>query len=475
MKINIFLINFLLILFSSSCNFIDLTGLEITTFPSEDYQVIDKDSNPTITFSKEMREPENEQFIYIEKEGDQIPSDYTWKDNKVELCPKEPLEKGVLYQLIVQGRLITNKEQSYEISTLIPFYSCSSASVNRLESFTPLSENTINISDSLTFNFSKEVDKDSFLEEFTLIPDEEYELIIDEQTVNVSPKTKWSNLTRYTWKLNRQLASIDNFFLVQKYEGNFLVQQDIEAPVITSVFPCFYDGRDPLLPTGPNLNSILIDDSICIRWDEPLDLSTLIGGLTIEPGVNGTIYQHSSKEYIFTPTEKLDFQTNYVLVMDTSISDIAGNYLKEELRIPFTPSTIPVMTLDSLTVIHSGGSTIITTYNNNIVYPCKPGSPPRNALTFQLKFNTPYLSDTEKFKIEDSVRVSVIFPQTNTPVKTYTSWPLDNELNLTFENFDTGTTYPLYHEIRIIGGPETLNKETGGYFTEDIYVKFNTQ
>ena len=475
MKINIFLINFLLILFSSSCDFIDLSDLKIITFPSEDYQIIDKDSNPLITFSKEMRESENEQFIYIEEDGDQISSDYFWDKKTVEIKTKEPLEQGILYHLVVMGRLITKEEQSFEANELVPFYFGSSASVNRLETFTPILESTIDIGDSLTFTFIKEVDRDSFLEDFMLIPNTEYELAINSLIVTVTPKTQWTNLTRYTWKLDRQLASIDNFFLVHKYEGNFLVQQDIKAPVITNIFPCFYNGSAPLLPSGPNLNSILIDDSICIRWDEPLNLSSLIGGLSLEPGINGTIYHHSPTEYIFTPAERLDFQTDYVLVLETSISDTAGNYLKEELRFPFTPSTIPAMTLDSLTIIHAGGNTIINTYNNNIVYPCKPGSSPRNTLTFQLKFNTAYLSDKEKLKIEDSVRVSVIFPQTNTPTKTYTSWPLNNELHLTFENFDTGTPYPLYQEIRIIGGSETLNEETGGYFTEDIYVKFNTQ
>ena len=293
--------------------------------------------------------------------------------------------------------------------------------------------------------------------------------------VTVTPKTKWTNLTRYTWKLDRQTVSTDNFLLIQEYEGNFLVQQDIEAPEVISIFPCNYNGSDPLLSSGPDLNSILTDDSICLRWNEPLDIKTFIDGLTLEPGVGGTLYHHSSTEYIFTPAERLDFQTNYVLVLDTSISDTAGNCLKEELRFPFSPSTIPAMTLESITIIDAGGSTVINTYNNDIAYPCEPGSPPRNILTFQLRFSRAYFSDEEKFRVEDSIRVSVIFPQTNAPVKTYTSWPLDDELYLTFEDFDTGTSYPLYHELRIIGGPETLNEGTGGYFTEDIYVRFNTQ
>ena len=77
---------------------------------------------------------------------------------------------------------------------------------------------------------------------------------------------------------------MDNFFLCNKYEGDFLVQQDIEAPEITTIFPCNYDGSDPLFPSGPDLNSILIDDSICLGWDEPLDIDTLTGGLNI-PGL----------------------------------------------------------------------------------------------------------------------------------------------------------------------------------------------
>ena len=475
MKKNFFIISFLFILIISSCNLIDLTGLEIITFPSKNYQIITEESNPIVTFSKEMRASDNEQYIHIEQNGDQIPSDYIWGKKNVEIQPKEPLEQGVLYHLVVQGRLITKREQNYEARELVPFYSGSSASVNRLESFTPTLESTIDTSNSLTFTFLKKIDRNSFLENFMLTPDTEYELVINSLIATVTPKTQWTNLTRYTWKLNRQLTSIDNFFLIDGYEGNFLVQQDIKAPVITSLFPCNYDGSDHLLPSGPDLNSILIDDSICLSWDEPLDINSLIGGLSLEPGVAGTIHHHSSTEYIFTPAEKLDFQTNYVLVLDTSISDTAGNYLKEELRFPFTPSTIPAMTLDSLTVIHAGGSTVINTYNNDIVYPCKPGSPPRNTLTFQLRFSAAYLSDEEKLRIEDSIRVSVIFPQTNAPSKTYASWPLDNELDLTFENFDTGTSYPLYHEIRIIGGSETINEKTGGYFTEDVYVRINTQ
>jgi hypothetical protein len=465
----------LLIFLLNSCDLIDLTGLEIIAFPSENYQILDKGSYPLITFSKDMRESDNEQFIYIENLGDQIPSDYFWGKNNVELRPKEPLEQGVLYHLVVQGRLITQSGQSYEGSELIPFYSASSAPVNRLESFTPLTEKTINIYDSLTFTFLKEIEKDSFLEEFRLIPAEEYELTIDDLIVTVTPKIQWTNLTRYTWKLDKQTASIDDFFLIQEYEGNFLVQEDIEPPELTDTFSLNYDGNDPLYPSGPDLNSILIDDSICLRWNEPLDIQSLINGLTLEPGLSGIIHQHSSTEFIFSPTERLDFQTDYVLVLDTSISDIAGNSLKEELRFPFTPSTISAMSFDSITVIHAGGSTFLDTYNDDIVYPCEPGSPPRNTLTFQLRFNTAYLSDQEKLRIVDNIRVSVIFPQTNPPIKTYTSWPLDDELHLSYEDFDTGTSYPLYHELRIIGGSKTLNERTGGYFTEDIYVRINTQ
>ena len=92
---------------------------------------------------------------------------------------------------------------------------------------------------------------------------------------------------------------------------------------------------------GKTTNSILTNTIIFIYFTEPMDTNTINNSsLTLNDGtinIPGKIgFLHNSLVTLFSPTQPLNFLTNYLITLTNDIADMQGNHLENEYISNFT-------------------------------------------------------------------------------------------------------------------------------------------
>ena len=85
--------------------------------------------------------------------------------------------------------------------------------------------------------------------------------------------------------------------------------------------------------------SVVVDllQPIEISFSSPVDQSTFYQGFGVTPGVKGSIaFSDNGKVIIFSPLEKLDWNSTYTVMLKKSISDQYGNTLPSDYSVTFS-------------------------------------------------------------------------------------------------------------------------------------------
>ena len=88
-----------------------------------------------------------------------------------------------------------------------------------------------------------------------------------------------------------------------------------------------------------------------ITFSNPVDQATLYQGFGISPRVSGApSFKDNGRTVVFTPLEKLDWNSTYTVTLKKSISDHYGNPLKSDYVVTFTTSQKPDSSLEKVSI-----------------------------------------------------------------------------------------------------------------------------
>jgi hypothetical protein len=89
---------------------------------------------------------------------------------------------------------------------------------------------------------------------------------------------------------------------------------------------------------GDDQSSALVNTSIEIEFNEPVDQESAVAALRVEPAVEGAT-SWSGSTLTFTPTEPLELETDYLVTVAPGVQDLNGNVMEEGPE-PFAFATV---------------------------------------------------------------------------------------------------------------------------------------
>ncbi len=364
----------------------------------------------------------------------------TWPDERtMHFTPGQPLERAAVYDVaLTQAAVAADGAPLKEPFT----FRFSTTGYLEVAQIVPADGTTdVETNATITVMFNRPVVALTSLEEAANFP----------QPVNFEPaisgKGEWLNTSIYVFIPDKPLAGGATYQATVKAgltdaAGQTLLANDFSWSFTTQppevVFVSPNDGQT-LVP---------IETTVQVQFNQPVDSSSAqakfsmqAGGLFGGGSVSGQ-FLVVENSLIFTPTERLAFDTTYRVTLEAGITSVAGGQgMVSPYSFSFTSVPLPK---------------IIGTQPTDGVRDAYPYT------DFRIIFNTPINPDT----VMSHVTMTPALPITPTEVYTYFS-PWDNTFTINF-----GAKPSTDYEVRLTPG---IEDPYGNQTQEDLTVRFRTK
>ncbi len=473
---------FLLLLlpfFIFSCSFIEFNDIELSFNISENQRFFSKD-NLRIDFSYTPKTTDNEKCIVLKENEKAINIDIKWKEKYCLIKPSEGWKNGVPYELTVQGTVYTESNGNFKVDYTRYFtygdksklFILSSVSIN---DGTNISEKT-----PIVYNFNKEINQVSFIENFKLSPHIDYETLFQKNKVTIIPLENWPINTFFEWSFEN-LKSSDNYFINKKNSGFFKTPDDTEIPYVvsTDIVSIFDDSYTWL---NRDLSLIVNGQAIGFVFSKSMDYDSIKNSLTFSPSLKGDLIKlanSDNKKFIYIPSADFKIDTQYKMLLSTNTKDTNGHTLKEEF-IKLFKSANSYISVNKIFLEHFQSAT-----EDTILYDGQDASiintielpTGQNKISVTIELSTPIEPEFKNIA-ENSVNISLVFPNTESnPSVSSIKWNLTGDkMTIDLKDLSKGTQdRPVYYKINITGGENGIINKSGEYMKESLCVNFMTK
>jgi parallel beta-helix repeat protein len=186
----------------------------------------------------------------------------------------------------------------------------------------------INLDTTVSVTFNEEMNRISVEQSFIINPNVTGTFSWNGNTVTFHPQLLDGN-TEYDITIGTSAQDVFGNSLESQYEFSFTTKVDPDPPYVVEVTPIGID--------------VPVDSDIVIRFNEPINISSLFGALVIEPYIPGTIDMQNDI-LVFTPNGKLTKGTTYNITLLGSAEDLAKNQMGENYTWEFTTEEAKVTT-----------------------------------------------------------------------------------------------------------------------------------
>jgi hypothetical protein len=460
---------------------VDLQEIEINIYPSQLNQIISDDQSISIEIEPTPERDSVEGIFNLELDGNSVIGDFLWDENQVSFYPLDGWRWGEKYKLTLNGEISTQGDLEYTVKISNYFYVETDEIPLLVDVFSPESESITDIYTPIEISFNKEVDQESFYQQFSLTPSTELniEWNDDSTIVTITPKDKWVANRRYNWKINEELQAKNGQHIRESQSFYFLTNQDsfFDADVELTLVSYERDSGS-FIDTSLPIEQISYQDQLLLHFSEDVDMTTLENALDSSPEINLDIIILSNSQVILFPNEIFNPQENYRITLSEDLQDIAGNPLREELSWNIHCANIYYQEILS---IESASDGII--YDNVTMPPENGLQITENAqekfITFTINFSQP-INDPEKqyqFVMND-IQMKDIFPATLGSLELiYISWEDSSTLHLQFDGFQYSQDLTIdrsNYRLLVSGGNNSTTTETGAYLQDDFILDFHT-
>jgi hypothetical protein len=459
---------------------IDLSQLEVETWPSGENQVLAADDTIRLTFSKAVERSAAESLLSIASVDGIASGDLSWSGRTLVFRPVPELVAAKRYRLEFRGRVTLFDGRQFDVRREVPFFSVSAEPGLRVVGFSPANGASAAVASPLTLTFDAAVDAGSFTEGFTVSPSASYTTSwsADSRTVTVEPLA-WTG-GNVSWRLSTAVRSSSGVPLTAALSRSFQTNADQTPPMVMGLAPAAPLRIDPMtwVAAGPDLNAIRTGDALLLTVSEPVSPRSLSSALRLTPSVKGhweTQRLVEPCEYVFLPDENWVPGTAYSLQL-TGLEDDAGNLQRPYLT-AFTPA-VPYQQVTAITLTGVSASVYgAESLGRPNVFPvCVPsGVAGALQIAVTLAFSEPF-SSSDRTQFATLPFCTVLFPTEGSlppPALVTVSFADDATVVLIYQGFSAGSSAaPNYYRIRIPGGPGGLKTHSGSLLKEDTWLDF---
>lgn len=179
----------------------------------------------------------------------------------------------------------------------------------------------------IIIDFSEEMDEISveaafrYTDGITVFDSKDGAFLWEGNTTTFTPFESFKFDTYYTMTVSAAAKDILGNYMGAGFLWTFTTQKDDVPPEISEYSPL---GND-----------ILVNTTITVTFNEPMNESQVLNAIILIPGINGS-YVWDQNTLIFTPDSDLNYATEYIVTVGLELTDLAGNSLTLPFQFNFT-------------------------------------------------------------------------------------------------------------------------------------------
>lgn len=465
-----------MIMIPTSCGFIDLRPISVSTTPNNSGAVLATSDTPLIIhFGTEMEKRETEKVLSVTGMAGQINGDLYWKGNDLYFLPLLGWSPGIRYTMSLSGTIYSTDGRDLRLSKHIPFYAVSKSEIPIIISFSPSFGESVGVTADdggmVSAVFSCAMDRRTTEDAFSWdCPGEKvFEWFDNDTRLEVKPKDTLAAWSSYRWSFTEAALSTNLAPLLTAYTSQFVTDKDTLMPEVVRTFPMAQSGFQWLDTGGSLVSDLGAKQAIGIEFNKPMDRDTAIRSVSLSPSVSGRTEQLTESSVIFIPEGDLQPETLYTLTISKDTKDKTGLKLGEEYREYFTPD-IPYLEVVSISI---DGHPLLTgdDLKNGTSHAIQLTTPEvlRLSIVFSLSLTNEAIMD-----IASRISLDVYFPLILDPIslRAVESSSTDS-VTFVWEGLKNGTTdVRNFYRLSIPGGKGGIINGAGSYFKEDCFLYF---
>ena len=304
--------------------------------PEDDFITHVHDLSLYLEFSADPdRTSVEENFIFQEKDLP-VRGRYLWEERRMYFIPQDPIHRNSSYSIT----LSTGAEDCWGNSLKETFYHTfrTTRDSRRPVLISTIPDNNTHITDPLhqvSFTFSEPVDFESFLSAFSITPKVTGFLTQDEdlRSCRFFPGEEYLWQQEYVIEISESLRDTHGNQIPFSETLRFTLGDETVPPEITFAGTESEDRHLLSLESPGTVNDAWeADGSIKIIFSEPVSPETVENAVSIAPAWDHSFQYDNEKtpvSVLLLGREKFVYSRTYTLMVDTTLTDLQGNRLKE--------------------------------------------------------------------------------------------------------------------------------------------------
>lgn len=419
----IFLILYIIV-YINSCNFISFDYFSASCSVPDKVNYYFQDEI-TVSFSKPIEINSLNSIVSLKMGNQFVPLEvFPNGNNSFKIKPKANWQKGASYSFSIIGQLKQKSGASYNVSLIRDFIYGKKDAVLKLDMVACPKENFDGLKMPLVFNFNKAVNKASFIQGFTLSPNNQFNIVFssDLKQVSIFPKDQWDINENYSWSLEN-ITSFDGYLLNQEENGSYFTFKDSQLPLLTHICPVIEGQNGYVWLKESSLDSLSGCMPIGFIFSKPILYDSFVSSLSFYPDIKGSLRWNPNdpKEFLWVPSEQWGVDVMYQMEISTSVKDFNSLPLFQKVTKNFTPSTNYLV----LEKIKLGLDQEIQNFSQDFYLCNLDYTAENNVLGIELFFSSAIPKEKREATV-GAISLNSFFPVTSSnPTLSYVHWSQD--------------------------------------------------
>ncbi len=312
-----FFLTFFNLIFMYSCSSLFIKDFSVTDFSyNENYFKLTFSTKPEINSIKKSLTLSKDNFTeYFTVEQ---------TENSLLIYPYSKIEKNHEYSISIS----TEAENIYgtNLSSIFRWNFSTKSSLEK-----PEIKSCNILPNGISIFFNKSINTFSFSNSFSITPDIQYFTYWqnDDKEVSIIFQKPQTTNERYFIKISTDLKDTDNYSLQKEYTNSYIYNPTNEITTYTIL--CNFENEKS------ELSSILLNENIrnnsefLIKFSNPIQFENINSNIKITPPLDFSIQKdiENQTEVKLKLNELPDFDTEYILHIDSELKDINNNLIPE--------------------------------------------------------------------------------------------------------------------------------------------------
>lgn len=464
-----------------SCGFIDLSDIEIYTWPGSPDQVLSAHEDISLNFSDEVDQFSLEAIFKLSGPDGLVEGDFDWIGKKAIFTPETELIPGFRYRLKIEGDFNAADGKAFTKHINIPFYYCSDTHPPLLSSFSPQIAAISPANVPLVLTFSKSMNPESFENYFSFNAEVNYSITWNNEVTKatISPESVWDNLYYHCWNISTDIADAEGIRITEEIGGSFMVQTEWPS-LIVSTYPasCNDDGSFNL-HKDVSADELKTGEHLVFEFNQAVDEDSLEKHLSFTPSIDGYLLPLSPEKMMYYIKEQLPPATIYTVKISKGLEDTQTNPAASKWSIQFTPD-IPALEIVNIQIEDENGIfTNLDVINFNKDAPIDTNGIDyygTDSLHFIINLSEEFVDTAvnQRRAFESTISLTPVFPPGSAAPSLFSkTWETNSCLRLIYKNISScQLTEPVYYRFQIREGNAESSTTLGSYLTDSVKFSF---